>query len=41
MRQWTEADIALAKAVADQTGIAIRQAELYQKAEAHRHVSRW
>ena len=33
-RQWTEADIALAKAVADQTGIAIRQAELYQKAES-------
>src|SRR5262249_24893343 len=31
---WTEADIALAKAVADQTGIAIRQAELYQKAES-------
>jgi PAS domain S-box-containing protein len=33
VRQWSEADIALAKAVADQTGIAIRQAELYQKAE--------
>lgn len=33
VRQWTEADIALATAVADQTGIAIRQAELYQKAE--------
>ncbi len=33
-RQWSEADIALAKAVADQTGIAIRQAELYQKAES-------
>ncbi len=33
IRQWSEADIALAKAVADQTGIAIRQAELYQKAE--------
>ncbi|MFN2529935.1 MAG: PAS domain S-box protein [Pyrinomonadaceae bacterium] len=33
LRHWTEADIALAKAVADQTGIAIRQAELYQKAE--------
>jgi len=32
-RSWSEADIALAKAVADQTGIAIRQAELYQKAE--------
>jgi PAS domain S-box-containing protein len=34
MRTWSEADIALAKAVADQTGIAIRQAGLYQKAEA-------
>ncbi len=34
LRKWSEADIALAKAVADQTGIAIRQAELYQKAEA-------
>lgn len=33
VRHWSEADIALAKAVADQTGIAIRQAELYQKAE--------
>jgi PAS domain S-box-containing protein len=33
IRQWSEADIDLAKAVADQTGIAIRQAELYQKAE--------
>jgi PAS domain S-box-containing protein len=33
-RHWSESDIALAKAVADQTGIAIRQAELYQKAEA-------
>ncbi|HKE60442.1 MAG TPA: PAS domain S-box protein, partial [Pyrinomonadaceae bacterium] len=33
LRHWSEADIALAKAVADQTGIAIRQAELYQKAE--------
>jgi PAS domain S-box-containing protein len=32
-REWSEADIALAKAVADQTGIAIRQAALYQKAE--------
>jgi PAS domain S-box-containing protein len=32
-REWTEADITLAKAVADQTGIAIRQAQLYQKAE--------
>jgi len=34
VRQWNEADIALAKAIADQTGIAIRQAELYQQAEA-------
>lgn len=34
VRQWNEADIALAKAVADQTGIAIRQAQLYQKAES-------
>ncbi len=33
-RQWTEADKVLARAVADQTGIAIRQAQLYQKAEA-------
>ena len=33
IRNWSESDIALAKAVADQTGIAIRQAELYQKAE--------
>jgi GAF domain-containing protein len=34
VREWSEADILLAKAVADQTGIAIRQAELYQKAES-------
>jgi len=34
IRDWSETDIALAKAVADQTGIAIRQAELYQKAES-------
>jgi PAS domain S-box-containing protein len=34
LRNWSPSDIALAKAVADQTGIAIRQAELYQKAEA-------
>src|SRR6266566_1153431 len=34
LRHWSGSDIALAKAVADQTGIAIRQAELYQKAEA-------
>ena len=33
IREWSEADIALAKAVADQTAIAIRQAQLYQKAE--------
>ena len=33
-RHWSAADIELAKAVADQTGIAIRQARLYQKAEA-------
>ena len=35
LRQWSDTDIALAKAVADQTGIAIRQADLYQKAEAN------
>ncbi|HKR13704.1 MAG TPA: PAS domain S-box protein [Pyrinomonadaceae bacterium] len=34
LREWNDADIDLAKAVADQTGIAIRQAELYQKAES-------
>ncbi|MEP6818289.1 MAG: PAS domain S-box protein [bacterium] len=34
LRTWSDSDIALAKAVADQTGIAIRQAALYQKAEA-------
>ena len=33
-RNWSDSDIALARAVADQTGIAIRQAQLYQKAEA-------
>ncbi|HEY8203310.1 MAG TPA: PAS domain S-box protein [Pyrinomonadaceae bacterium] len=33
-RQWSEADVEVAKSVADQTGIAIRQARLYQKAEA-------
>ena len=33
LREWSDTDIAMAKAVADQTGIAIRQAELYQKAE--------
>jgi len=34
LRYWSESDIALAKAIADQTGIAIRQAQLYQKSEA-------
>jgi len=34
IRHWNGSDIALAKAVADQTGIAIRQASLYQKAES-------
>ena len=34
LRAWSESDIGVASAVADQTGIAIRQAELYQKAEA-------
>ena len=34
MRHWSEADIEVAKAAADQTGIAIRQARLYQQAEA-------
>ena len=33
IRHWSEADIEVAKAAADQTGIAIRQARLYQKAE--------
>lgn len=33
-RHWSDADIEVAKAAADQTGIAIRQARLYQKAEA-------
>lgn len=33
-RRWRESDVALARAVADQTGIAIRQAELYKRAEA-------
>jgi PAS domain S-box-containing protein len=33
VRHWSQADIDLAKAVADQTGIAIRQAGLYKKAE--------
>lgn len=34
LRHWRSEDIALARAVADQTGLAIRQAELFQKAEA-------
>ncbi|HLA13368.1 MAG TPA: PAS domain S-box protein [Pyrinomonadaceae bacterium] len=34
LREWSDSDIALVKAIADQTGIAIRQAQLYQKAEA-------
>ena len=34
MRRWSEADIQMARAIADHTGLAIRQAELYQKAEA-------
>ncbi|MBA3241118.1 MAG: PAS domain-containing protein [Acidobacteria bacterium] len=33
-RRWRDSDVALARAVADQTGIAIRQAGLYQRAEA-------
>jgi len=34
LRHWSDVDIQVAKAAADQTGIAIRQARLYQKAEA-------
>lgn len=34
LRHWSEIDIEVAKAAADQTGIAIRQARLYQKAKA-------
>ncbi len=34
LRHWSDADIEVAKAAADQTGIAIRQARLYQKAAA-------
>ena len=34
IRHWSDADIEVAKAAADQTGIAIRQARLYQKAAA-------
>lgn len=33
-RQWSASDALLARNIADQTGIAIRQAQLYQKAEA-------
>jgi PAS domain S-box-containing protein len=33
LRHWSDADIEVAKSAADQTGIAIRQARLYQKAE--------
>jgi len=33
-RQWSNADMTVARAVADQTGIAIRQSQLYQKADA-------
>src|SRR6202007_1941351 len=33
-RHWSEADIEVAKSAADQTGLAIRQARLYQRAEA-------
>lgn len=33
-REWSEADVTIAKAIADQTGIAIRQAQLFQRAEA-------
>lgn len=34
LRHWSAADVEVAKAAADQTGIAIRQARLYQKAAA-------
>jgi PAS domain S-box-containing protein len=34
LRHWRDEDIALARDVANQTGLAIRQAELYQKSEA-------
>jgi len=33
-REWSPSDFLLARNIADQTGIAIRQAQLYQKAEA-------
>src|SRR5207302_4282058 len=34
LRHWSDTDIEVAKAAADQSGIAIRQARLYQKAAA-------
>ena len=34
LHHWSDSDIEVAKAVADQTGIAVRQARLYEKAEA-------
>jgi len=34
LRTWSEADVEVAKSVADHTGIALRQARLYQTAEA-------
>jgi len=34
LRKWSDSDTLLARNIADQTGIAIRQAQLYQKAEA-------
>jgi GAF domain-containing protein len=34
LRRWRDSDVALARAVADQTGIAIRQADLFQRSEA-------
>jgi PAS domain S-box-containing protein len=34
IHHWSKSDMEVAKAVADQTGIAVRQARLYEKAEA-------
>ena len=34
LRHWSEMDIALAQSIAEQTGLAIRQAQLYQRATA-------
>ncbi len=34
-RQWSQSDVALVRAVADQTGVAIRQAQLFKQAEAN------